>query len=343
MNDLFTYNFLKGAYFFKVHKNDSAFFCYKNCIKIGKTYSKIPTNDIACSYLKCVTVLINANRLEEADLYLDTSINRFNAIKDLAPNYFNDINNTQNTYFEFSEYKTALRLNDIILRMASNAHDTSNFLFAQKFRFYALYKDGQIELAKSKLPEVLTLDRKVNRNDYKKQISFLRDVAYFYSLIKDSSNTIKYYKQIQLFSRSSIDTDTVELEMNYKIALIRAENGNAETANHWFKNESKRIEQLGNYYYLEKSILDENVDILRKEGKITEAIKRCSFWVNIFKDKDQLKWATWTIKLADVYNKSKDYKLADLFYKSVETSLLKNYNPNSPELVMIYALSLIHI
>jgi CHAT domain-containing protein/ankyrin repeat protein len=335
--DLYTYSFLKGAYFLNVQKFDSSLICYNNCLMLSHNYIVLPENDLAYTYLKKAEVLIKVNQFEEANWFLDTAISRFNSVKKLEPNYFGDVNSILNTYYNFMEFKMVLKLNPILIKMALLKNDTSFLLNALRSRFLALYYDDQIENSLETLNEILVLQNTVYKNSPINKLPFFIETGQFYAQIKDTAKAIEFYTMAIELASTKPNKDSIKLAMNYRIAMLRMDYGKKEFASTWLENEAMNIEKKKTYNVLEKEILQENINQLINSGNSIIAIDRCKFWTDLFTDRDFNKFVEWRIKTGDVYGKKDDFVNAELIYKSVEAALLKKYTENDQALVLIHA------
>jgi CHAT domain-containing protein/ankyrin repeat protein len=335
--DVFSYNFIKGGYLFENGKYDSAIIAYKYSILFGKLKLKQNENTVAYCYLKTAEAYNNLKQFEPADHYLDTAIKAFNSITDLDAGFINQINTVEIAYYNFGEYKKALKLNDIRCKMAYLTQNAATVLLTEKNRFYILFKDGQIEASKKQMLKLLDLEKQINKNDPKAQITFLKESCFFYSEIGDTFNAIKNFKQVIELANLLKNKDSVQLDANFKIALIREKVGNISKALNWFVPEVEKIKLQGKYGLLEKRILDNYFEVLLRNNKKPEAIALCNYWIERFQNVNLAEESSWRIDLGDIYNQTKDYKSAESNYKIVEKLRLKHFNENSPEMVLIHA------
>jgi len=335
--DVFSYSFLKGGYLFETEKYDSSIIAFQKAIRFGKLQATFNENTIAYCYLKTAEAFNNLKLFEPADLYLDSGIRAFDLITNLDAGFINQINTVEVAYYNFSEYKKALKLNDIRCKMAYLSQNQAAILLAEKTRFYTLYRDVQEEASKKQMLKVLNLDREINKNDFNAQIAFLKESSYFYSEIADTSNAIENFKRVIELAVSLRNKDSIQLDANFKMALIREKAGNFSDALLWFKPNVEKIKFQSNYNLLEKRIVDNYLEILIRNHKKSEAIDLCNYWIAKFENSNLKEESYWRIALGNIFYQSKDYKTAESIYKASEKLLLKFYNENSPEMVTIHA------
>ena len=331
--DLYTYNYLKGSYYYESNINDSAVFFYKNAITIAKNYSPVQKHELAACYINVVNAYLSMDNVEFANHYLDTSLMIYATIKQMAAGYYNEINTAQIDFYNRGDYIRCLQLNKVMMDIAVAEGDSIRYVKAKKNAFYAAYKDGQLDYALHSLQEILIMEQRFYKERPEEQIPFFKDLGYFYTELKDSAKAIEYYRKVLIFSTGLPQKDSIQLQANYKISQL----SRADKAGIWLAKEVARIEAKKVFNQLEEQILEDYIKYLGDKGETDKALNHCEIWVDQFTNNNILKQSEWVIKQGDIFNRRKEYARAEPYYRGAEKLLLTKYSANSKEMVLVYA------
>lgn len=334
--EVFQYSYLKGIQWFNMEKYDSTLLAFENGRRFGKLSTKTDENLFAYMYLKSADALIHLERFLEAERFLDTAIVLFANVKQPDAGFFNDIHNLQITTYNFTEFPIALKLNNILMRMASSTNDTAYIINANKVRMYILFKMNQIAEAGKQLDLVLKLESVYYKKTPVSRVGFLLESAAFFTQLNDTVNAIKQYQNLHSFANALPNRDSVQLLANYKIYGFKAHGKTYQEALKWFATVAENAKIRGSYNTLEKKILDDYVQLLGYNGQTQLAFDYARFWANTLKASNYSESVLWQIKSGDVYYWIKDYKTAQTYYKATEAALLKKYDVDAPEMVLIH-------